>query len=71
MDNVLAELLDVLFFHLEDSREVFLSCDLNVSLCGEESHGLKNPGQVKLFRVIPSTRLLCLPSPLMHPRKCR
>lgn len=36
MDNVLTELLNILFFHLEDSGEVFLSCDLNVSLCGEE-----------------------------------
>lgn len=36
LDNVLTELLNVLFFHLEDSSEVFLSCDFNVSLCGEE-----------------------------------
>lgn len=38
LDDVLWELLDVLFFHLEDSGEVFLSCDFNVSLCGEKSH---------------------------------
>lgn len=38
LDDVLTELLNVLFFHLEDSGEVFLSQDFNASLCGEESH---------------------------------
>lgn len=35
MDDVLTQLLDVLFFHLEDPGEVFLSCDLDVRLRGE------------------------------------
>ena len=50
LDDVLTELLNVLFFHLEDSGEVFLSCDFNVSLCGEEkSPRIKNSQLVKLF----------------------